>query len=183
MRKFSNVSNVIVGQEPNPVELSVKEIEILEFKNEIIKLMDDFLSIRSYGVARPEIMIPTKIVGKEMFIEALTDLLSNKSNKDQIKALESLKSTNKDWKSIEEKIYSIKNPEIDVRESKKINDIIEKYGNDKEDLTFYMESHVQKLSKEESYERYKLVESMSQISNDELLKVLSNKYLQRSNED
>jgi hypothetical protein len=59
-----------------------EEVEEIEFKNMVMKLMDDILSIRSYGSARPEIMIPTQIVGKEMFVEALSDLISKKSKKE-----------------------------------------------------------------------------------------------------
>lgn len=96
MKKFTNISGSTVGIEPNPVEVSNEELKISHFKSEVLKLMNDFLSIRSYGSARPEIMIPTRIVGQEMFIEALTDLLAKKSNKQVIKTLESLKSRSND---------------------------------------------------------------------------------------
>ena len=179
MKKFSNISKVEVGQEPKPVEPSKQEVEINEFKLEVMKLIDELLSIRSYGVSRPEIMIPTKIVGKEMFVEALTDLLTKKSNKAQVKALESLKSTNKDWKSIEEKIESIENNNFDIKEVKKINDIIEKWGSDESNLSFFLESYVNRFDVEEAKNKYQIVEKMNK-NNDPLLNLISEKFLERS---
>lgn len=180
MKKFTNVSGAKVGQEPVPVKISNEELEINEFKNSIMKLMDDFLSIRSFGVARPEIMIPTRIVGKEMFVEALTDLLTQKSNKDIVKALESLKSTNRDWRSIEEKIESINTEDSNIKEEKKINDILEKWGYDEESLKIFLENHINKIDPKEAHEKYELVESMLKKSDNPLLKIISEKYLQKS---
>lgn len=179
MRKFTSVSGAKVGQEPAPVKITNEELEVNEFKNSIMKLMDDFLSIRSFGVARPEIMIPTRIVGKEMFVEALTDLLSQKSNKDIVKALESLKSTNRDWRSIEEKIESINIEDSNVKEEKKVNDIIEKWGSDEESLKIFLENHTNKIDSEEAYEKYKIVESMMKKSSNKLLKIISESYIDR----
>jgi hypothetical protein len=179
MKKFSNISKSEIGKEPKLVEPTKKETELNEFKFEVMKLMNDLLSIRSYGVARPEIMIPTKIVGKEMFVEALADLLTNKSNKDQVTALESLKSTNKDWKSIEEKIDSMKKNHIDIKEAKKIADILEKYGSDEDNLKFFLEGHVKKLSSQECKEKYELVEEMFNRTKNSLLKVMSESYSNR----
>lgn len=179
MKKFTNVSGAKVGQEPIPVKISNEELEVNEFKNSIMKLMDDFLSIRSFGVARPEIMIPTRIVGKEMFVEALTDLLSQKSNKDIVKALESLKSTNRDWKSIEEKIESISLEDSNIKEEKKINDILEKWGADEETLKIFLESHTKKIDFKEAYEKYELVESMMRKSSNKLLKLISESYIDK----
>ena len=160
MHKFSKMSKVDIGIEPKLTSPSKQEVELNEFKSEVMKLMNDLLSIRSYGVARPEIMIPTKIVGKEMFVEALTDLLTKKSNGEQVKALESLKSMNKDWKSIEEKIELIENEFVDAKEFKKVNDILEKYGIDESNLNFFLEIYVKRFSKEEAYQKYQLVEKM-----------------------
>lgn len=181
MKKFTNVSGAKVGQEPNPVKVSNEELESNNFKFAVMKLMDDFLSIRSYGVARPEIMIPTKIVGKEIFVEALTDLINQGSNKSQIKTLESLKSSNNDWKSIEDKIDSIKNSNIDIKEARKIKEILEKYGSDGDDLKFFLEGHVKKSSQQEAYFKYELVQEMMKVSDNPLLKVISDKYLERYN--
>ena len=182
MRKFSNVSGVKVTEEPKPIEVSNEQLEVNELKESILKLMDDFLTIRSFGVARPEIMIPTKIVGKEMFVEALTDLLNKKSGKDQIKVLESLKSSNRDWKSIEDKINSIDIDPIDIKEERKIIDILEKYGSDEDNLKFFLEVHVQKSDSQECKEKCELIESMMKRYDNQLLKVISDKYSERYNE-
>jgi len=180
MRKFTNISGSKVGQNPDPIKSSNEESN--NFKFAIMKLMDETLSIRSYGVARPEIMIPTKIVGKEMFIEALSDLINQENNKGKREVLESLRLSNNDWKSIEDKIESIKDPSINRNEAKKINDILEKYGIDKNNLIFFLEGHVKKLSKEEAFKKYKLVEELMKSSNNELLKIISQKYFERSEE-
>jgi len=179
MRKFTIVSGAKVGQEPVPVKITNEELEVNEFKNSIMKLMDDFLSIRSFGVARPEIMIPTRIVGKEMFVEALTDLLSQKSNKDIVKALESLKSTNRDWRSIEEKIESINIEDLNIKEENKINNILEKWGYDEESLKIFLENHTSKIDSKEAYEKYQVVESMMKKSSNKLLKIISESYIDR----
>ena len=42
MRKFTIVSGAKVGQEPVPVKITNEELEVNEFKNSIMKLMDDF---------------------------------------------------------------------------------------------------------------------------------------------
>ena len=182
MKKFSKVSNIEVSSEPKTIEPNKKEVEINEFKHEIMKLMDDFLSIRSYGVARPEIMIPTHIVGKEMFVEALTDLLTKKSSKDQVKTLESLKSTNQDWKSIDDKITSMDENIIDIKEAKKINDIIEKYGSDESNLNFYLEGYVNRLTSEDINKKSELVDNMMKKSSNPLLKTISDKLKIRLNQ-
>ncbi len=182
MKKFTNISGSIVGQEPIPVKITEEQSDINELKDSIFKLMDDFLTIRSFGSARPELMMPTKIVGKEMFVEALTDLLSQKSNKNVVKSLESLKSSNRDWKSIEEKIDSINMESINVKEEKKISEILEKYGSDEENLKFFLESYVKKLTSKQAYEKYLIAENMIQKSNNSLLKIVSDKYLERSKE-
>lgn len=174
MKKFTNISGAKVGQEPKEVDLNKEEVELNEFKHSILKLMDDFLSIRSYGVARPEIMIPTRIVGKEMFVEALTDLLAKKSNKETIKTLESLKSINSDWKSIDDKIESIESSNSNIKEEKKIYDIIEKYGKDEDNLKNYI--HSKNLSIDEALEKQQLVEKMFSKTSNPVFKTLSKIY-------
>lgn len=182
MKKFTNISGSKVGQEPIEIKLSNEELELSQFKKSIMKLMDDFLSIRSYGSARPEIMIPTKIVGKEMFVEALTDLISDKSSKDLVKSLESLKSTNKDWKSIEEKIDSIKKNNTDIKEENKIIQILEKWGSDEGTLINYLDNHISKLSEDKLLEKYKIVENMIQKNKNPMLEVISKSYFNKYNQ-
>lgn len=181
MKKFTTISNSKVGQKSNPIKSSNEESS--NFKFAVMKLMDEILSIRSYGVARPEIMIPTKIVGKEMFVEALSDLINQENNKIKKEVLESLKSSNNDWKSIEDKIESIKDINIDRNECKKINEILEKYGTSEDDLIFFLEGHTKKLTKEEAFKKYKISEELAKNSNNKLLKIVSQKYLERYMEE
>jgi hypothetical protein len=170
-KKFTKISGAVVGEKKE--EIKDDNLEVNELKYSIMKLMDDFLSIRSYGASRPEIMIPTKIVGKELFIEALTDLLSQKTSKEIIKVLESLKSTNNDWKSIEEKIDNLTNTPSDIIEEKKINDIIEKYNEDS--LEFFLEGYIKKLNPEKIKTKYNVVQSMIKKNNSNSLLIISNK--------
>jgi hypothetical protein len=181
-KKFTNLSGAKVGKEPKIVQQSNEELELLEFKNQVLKLMDDFLTIRSYGVARPEIMIPTRIVGKELFLEALEDLLSQKTSKEVVKTLESLKSVNKDWKSIEEKIESVRSIDRNITEEKKINQIIEKWGSDEETLKGFLNNWTNRLSKTEINEKSKLLESMIEKNSNHKLKLIQKSLIDSLNE-
>jgi hypothetical protein len=85
-------------------------MEIEKIKFGIFKLIDECLTIKSYGSARKHILEDTvKIAGKEMFIEALIDFMNNKSIEDQLKTLESLKADTRDWKVIDNKISHLNN--------------------------------------------------------------------------
>ena len=174
-KKFTNISGATVGTESKPVETSNEKLELSNFKSEVLKLMSDFLSIRSYGSARPEIMITTRIVGQEMFIEALTDLLSQKSNKEVIKTLESLKSKSNDWKSIDDKIEDIKLSVRDIKEEKKIYNVLEKYGSDEGNLKNYLETR--NMSCEEARKKYELIEEIFPRTNNPMIKVMAETYL------
>lgn len=152
MKKFSSISGTKVSTEPK-VEIS-KELEELDnMKYSVMELMNQFLRIQSYGVARKNILPTVKITGQELFIEALIGLLSDKTYKDQIKALESLKSNNKDWESIDEKINNI-NQEIQKNQDlksisnhiQKVKNLIDVYGNDKENFTFVVEKYTDKIT-------------------------------------
>lgn len=152
MKKFSNISGTKVNTEPK-VEIS-KELEEFEnMKYSVMELMNQFLRIQSYGSARKNILPTVKITGQELFIEALIGLLSDKTYKDQIKALESLKSNNKDWESIDEKINTInqeiqKNQDLKVigNHIQKIKNLIDVYGSDKENFTFVVEKYTDKIT-------------------------------------
>lgn len=170
MKKFSKISGEQVTEEPK-VQVSEKQNELNEFKHQIMKLMDDFLAIQSYGSARPEIMIPTRIVGKELFVEALTDLLSQKSNDKSIEILESLKSISNDWKSIDEKIDSIKSDKKDIKEISKITSLIEKY-NDEGSLKLYLERYVKRISPERAIEKSKVSQKLYEETKNPLYKVV-----------
>lgn len=166
MKKFTNISNSTVGQ-PKEIKIDEKVEKVNNFKHQILKLMDDFLRIQSYGSARPEIMIPTSIVGKELFIEALQDLLKEKESKEIIQILESLKEKTRDWQAIDEKIDEITEYKINKKRVKKINDHIEKWGHD-DDLYENMSSKfAEKLPDSVKLETFKTLEYMMNNSSSE----------------
>jgi len=159
MKKFSNISNAQVGKEPE-VKIDENQQKIENFKHSILKLMDDFLSIRSHGSARPEIMIHTHIVGKEMFVEALQDFLTQQENKQIINILESLKSDIKDWKLIDEKISEISSQKRDLTEERKISQILEKWGSDNDNLTVFVKEYRNKLNSEQILSKIRCLDQM-----------------------
>lgn len=131
MKKFSNMTSQTIKDEPK-VEISKEQLEMNLMKAGIMKLMDNLLTIRSYGSARAELLNGAlAISGKEMFVEALLDLFSSKND---ISVLESLKSESKDWLSIDNKIQQIKNKSSNFNENlnhlKKIKSFLNSYQND-----------------------------------------------------
>lgn len=105
MKKFSNITNQKVSEEPS-IEKKVTEEDL--FKMKVMDLMEQLLSIRTYGpVDRYIRQGSIKIAGKELFLEALIDLMCDKSLKDQVKLLEGLKSNISDWESIDKKITDV----------------------------------------------------------------------------
>jgi len=133
MKKFTKISNTSVGEEK--VEKVVNDNTL---KFEILSLMDNFLEIKTYGNVSPVYMVPTKIEGKELFVEALMDFLQEKIEDKSIKVLESLKHEIKDWKSIDEKIESIlEEREKNILKNNIIN-TIDKYSDNKDLLKTYV---------------------------------------------
>jgi hypothetical protein len=149
MKKFSSFSGEKVNQEPE-VKLAKEQLEKKALKASIMKLMDNYLQIRSNGSVRKELYNNSiTIAGKEMVAEALIDLLSDKTYLDQIKALESLKSDNTDWISIDNKINQIsekivENNSIDKIQVKKIKSFLDTYSNDKSFETI-LEKYVSRI--------------------------------------
>lgn len=105
MLKFSNLSGQQVNSEPK-IELNKEMLEMEALKASIFDLIEKTLTIRHDGDYRHTVVM-NKIEGKEMFVEALLNFLSEKENKKAITYLESLKESNGDWKSIDDKISEI----------------------------------------------------------------------------
>ena len=106
MKKFSNISNVKVSEEPKVEVKQLNEEEM--FKVKVMNLMEQLLSIRTYGPIDRYLRAGSiKVAGKEMFLEALMDLLKDKSSKEEKKILESLKSSVSDWETIDSKIDEV----------------------------------------------------------------------------
>ena len=87
MKKFSTITGQKVTEEPKP-KVSKEQQELLEFKSNVLYLMDNFLTVRSNGSARQELIQNSiSISGKEMFVEALLDLITKKNINEGIKIL------------------------------------------------------------------------------------------------
>ena len=105
-------------------------------------------------------MIPTHIVGKEMFVEALQDFLTQQENKQIINILESLKSDIKDWKLIDDKINEISEQKRDLTEERKISQILEKWGSDNDNLTVFVKEYRNKLNSEQIISKIRCLDQM-----------------------
>lgn len=156
MKKFSNITGSKV-----PTEKKVEDIKINEedlFKTKILNLMENLLSIQTYGPIDRYLRAGSiKITGKEMFLEALIDLLKEKSLDQESKILESLKSKVRDWQAIdsviEESNNKIKNLKLKSSISSnrnKIKSLYNSYSQDEELLYQMVEESCKKISKGET---------------------------------
>jgi len=191
MKKFSNISNAKVGQEPEKKEVKINEEDA--FKSQVVSLMDSYLRIQTYGPVDRYLRAGTlKIAGKEMFAEALLTLMSDKSLKEQSAILESLKSTVRDWESIDEKIDQLnskivetetKNKMIEHRD--KLVSLYERYGKDEEILFKMVESSSEKIkTSEKAHLRSLTAEYMSNEGKypKEVFAKIAEKYKERANQ-
>lgn len=130
MKKFSTIAHVKVGTEP-VVTLKKEEVANNDIKCAIDYMIDQHLKIGYYGPYTTEFFQQTsKIEGREMFIESLILLLKEKEIQQQIKILESLKSTTKDWQAIDEKIDSLllekQTPAETLKHKRRVLDLLDK---------------------------------------------------------
>jgi hypothetical protein len=138
MKKFSNISNVKVSEEPKVEVKQLNEEEM--FKVKVMNLMEQLLSIRTYGPVDRYLRAGNiKVVGKEMFLEALMDLLKDKSSKEEKKILESLKSEVSNWEVIDSKIDEVNQKIAEGKEKdkmiphrNKLQSLYNNYGQDEE---------------------------------------------------
>jgi len=135
MKKFSKIAKVKIAKEPEVKIVERSEEDIM--KTEVMKLMDNYLGVQIYGpVTRYQVAGLIKVKGKEIFLEALFDMLRGQTDKKAIKILESMKAETKDWKSIDNKIAQL-NESLRVlnypqSHKLKIIDLYNKYGQDDE---------------------------------------------------
>lgn len=156
MQKFSNISGQKVNLEPK-IEVSKETLEMESFKQSILDLIEKTLIVRNEGSYK-HAMIVSKIDGKEMFVEALMDFLSEKETKKAITYLESLKESNTDWKSIDDKIDQIKNQEINNK---------------------FLQDHVEHVEQIKSFiNKYSLSEDFNEILDNQLLKITDSELAQ-----
>jgi hypothetical protein len=153
MKKFSKITGQIISKPILGSEKDKSETEYL--KREMLDLMDKYLRIQSYGSVDNRFLSGSvKINGKEMLAEALLDIISNKSKKDQVSILESLKSKNKDWQSIDNEIKSIKDKNKSYL-SNKFSKVIERYKDDVNTLKMVLEKKLSNVNDFNIIENYK----------------------------
>jgi len=156
MKKFSNITNQKVGEAPKIADVKLNEEEL--FKAKIMNLMDQLLTIRTYGpVDRYQRAGTVKISGKELFLEALLSMMSDKSLKEQAKLLEGLKSSVNDWDVIDSRIDEVKSKINESEENNKtlthrnrLSTIYNNYNGDEEMIMKVIESSVTKITKSDT---------------------------------
>jgi hypothetical protein len=142
-----------------------------------MSLMDQVLSIRTYGpVDRHQRAGLIKIAGKEMLVEAILDLLSEKTIKEQTKLLEGLKTEIGDWEVIDSKIDSLNKEKPLLSNRNKFNNLLENYTSDT--LIEKVESVVEKITKEKTLKDYIQLALESKLDNEtksNLVKIYSDR--------
>jgi hypothetical protein len=126
MKKFSKINNIKVSEQP-----IIKTNETNETKYKLLQLMDNILSLRSYGPVDNRFLAgKTKIEGKEMLAEAIIDLFTKNESENTVKILESIKSYISDWEVIDDRIDEIQSGDVNFNRKYSINKIIERYTDD-----------------------------------------------------
>jgi hypothetical protein len=156
MKKFSNISKVKVSEEPKVEVKQLNEEEM--FKSKVMNLMEQLLSIRTYGPVDRYLRAGTiKVVGKEMFLEALMDLLKDKSSKDEKQILEALKGSVSDWEAIDSKISEVeqkiaenKDKDKMIPHRNKLQSLYNNYGQDEEMFMNMVQESCNKITKADS---------------------------------
>lgn len=151
MKKFSNITGQKVSEEPK-VEVKIDESEL--FRNRLMSLMDQFLSVQTHGpVDRYQRAGLIKIAGKEHLVEALLTLLQEKTTKEQTKLLEGLKSEIKDWEVIDNRIQLLQEKNIPSTNNRnKFNSLINKY--DGENLVEFTKESISKIKNVKTIKDY-----------------------------
>jgi hypothetical protein len=156
MKKFSSISGTKVSEEPKVEVKQLNEEEM--FKAKVMNLMEQLLSVRTYGpVDRYLRSGNIKVAGKEMFLEALMDLLKDKSSKDEKQILESLKSSVSDWVTIDSKISEVEKKIAEGQEKdkmiphrNKLKSLYNNYGQDEEMFMNMVQESCNKITNAES---------------------------------
>lgn len=168
MKKFSNLTGQKIGKEELPkIDKSIEEKNI--FKSKINNLLDNLLSVQIYGpVNRYQVAGTLKVAGKEMFIEALMDMLDEYAIGDKIKLLESLKSETRDWTMLDNKVNEMETLLEKITDSKlvrhreNIKSIYNRYKDDSNLLLEQIEKSAQRLkSADTAYWRSIAAENMA----------------------
>jgi ribonuclease BN (tRNA processing enzyme) len=154
----------------------------------------DSLKSTIYGMIDKTLIVNNllQIEGKEMLVESILDLLSQKDNNKTISYLESLKITNRDWNSIDEKISQVNKDSDNIRflsehssHVSKIKDFLQKYARS-EDFDDLLEKQIMKIDRYESAAIRSKVASLMLEDNihnypKNRLRSIANKYNYRAN--
>ena len=168
MKKFSNISNYTVGEKPAEVEQKIDEADLFRLK--VINLLEQFLSIETYGpVDKYQRAGLIKIKGKEMAADAILSLLDEKTIKEQAKLLESLKGDIKDWEIIDNRIDELNSNSTskniqNYKTNHKLVKILEKYGDDEDLLIGVISQKFEKIKSEDIIKSYIISINSSKIS-------------------
>ena len=163
MKKFSNITGQKVTEEPKKELKQLNEEEL--FKIKLLSLMDSFLTVRMYGpVDNHQRAGLIKISGKELVVEAILDLLTEKSSKEQTKLLESLKNEVGDWEVIDSKIDFINREKALFKSRKRFNTLLENYTN--ESLIEKVQLDINKITKQRTLRDYIQLTQESKLDND-----------------
>lgn len=152
MKQFSKISGYKIPQEEKVETTQINEEDL--FKTKVLNLLENLLSVQTYGPIDRYLRAGNiKISGKEHFVEALMDLLKEKSLKEETKVLESLKSEIRDWEILDTKIdenkAEIKNLIIKERLRKsqsKIKSLFNSYGNELDLLMLKVDESCNKIT-------------------------------------
>lgn len=164
MKKFSNITGQKVTEEPKREINSINEVDVLKFK--ILNLMNSILTIETYGPVDKH-LAQIKIKGKEMLAEAILDLLSEKSSKDQTKLLESLKNEVGDWKLIDSKIELVNREKALFKSRKRFNTLLENYTS--QSIISKVQLDINKITKQRTLRDYIQLTEESKL--DESIKI------------
>lgn len=184
MKKFSTTTGQKVNEEPK-VEIK-KTNEEDNFKSNVMNLLNQNLKITTYGpIDRYLRSGSIKISGKEMFLEALLDLIEEDSNKKVKAVLEGLKSKIRDWETIDEAIQNVesKNRKEELKNFNKVISIYNKWGADTKLCKEMYQKHIDGIkTPENAWNKYLIAEKISLDNNypSELFKYVSEKYLEKA---
>jgi len=184
MKKFSKIVKVVVAKDPEKEIFEATEEDLL--KRDVRKLLDNCLSVQMHGpVNRYAVAGLLEVKGKEMFLEALFDMLKSEVDKKSVKILESMKSTIQDWEAIDNKVSEL-NKEIDLLENtryqsmkSKVISLYKKYKDDEE----LIDESVKKITNAETaLYRSMVADRLSTDSrfSTSKMKMISDKYSNRS---
>ncbi len=170
MRKFSKYSKSPVGEEPKQIK-KINEEDILKVR--ILNLMDQFLRVQTYGpVNRYQVAGLMKVSGKEIFLEALIDLMKNNESDRNVKILESLKSEVLDWKVIDSKIDQIRSKNNDLYSQRlRLRSLCEMYRDDEEVLMEMIRLSSDKISDNERSLRVIACDDLKEIDQNIINKI------------